>query len=149
MGRKKKLGLTIFSLLLWAQLVFSVGITVWRYWLVGTGGAELFVAESAQQVEPLLGAVDDQCPAGSYLIYFGDEAAYYYARYQLYPRSLTWSRFEREVANESILENFVSDFLAEVDSDACLLFDYLPSTPLTMGERLLVNGEQVLYVVSK
>lgn len=149
MGRKIKLGLTVFSLLLWAQLVFSVGITVWRYWLVGTGGAELFVAASMQHVEPLLGAVDDQCPAGSHLIYFGDEAAFYYARYQLYPRSLTRSRFEPKVANESILESFVGDFLAELDSDACLLFDYLPSTPLTVGERLIVNGEQVLYVVSK
>lgn len=149
MGRKKKLGLTIFSLLLWAQLVFSVGITVWRYWLVGTGGAELFVAASMQHVEPLLGAVDDQCPAGSHLIYFGDEAAFYYARYQLYPRSLAWSRFEQEIADESILESYVSDFLVELDSDTCLLFDYMPSTPLTMGERFVVNGEQVLYVVSK
>ncbi len=147
MRRKRKFGLTVLSVLLWAQLVFSVGITVWRYWLIETGEAELFVSTSPERADPLIEAVDGQCPSDMALLYLGDEVGYYYTRYQLYPMSIARIRSDWEVgADVDQIALFIEGKLTDSDRDVCLLVDHMPSGVQLQGESFPVNSRQSIYI---
>jgi hypothetical protein len=147
MRRKRKFGLTVLSILLWVQLVFSVGITVWRYWLIGTGEAELFVSTSPERTEPLIDAVDGQCPSDMPLLYLGDEVGFYYTRYKLYPKKIVRLKSDWEDgADVGQIATFIEDELTDQDRDACLLIDHMPLGLQLQGEDIPVNTRQSIYI---
>ena len=149
MGRKRKLGLTVFSILLWMQLVFSIGITVWRYWLVSTGEAELFVSASMGQIETLLVEIRDQCSSDAALFYIGDGPSYDYYRYQFFPRRVSLVRPDEEDSDFEQLAIRVDQIIQALSGDACLLFEQLPPESFYPGERIVLDGELALYIVRK
>ena len=149
MGRKKKLGLTVFSILLWAQLVFSIGITTWRYWLVSTGVAELFVSASTERIEPLLAEIRDQCSSAAALFYVGDGPSYDYYRYQFFPRRVASVRPDVEDSDFEQLALRVDQRIQALGGDACLLFEQLPPESFYPGERIILDGELALYIIRK
>jgi hypothetical protein len=148
-GRKHKLGLTVFSILLWVQLVFSIGITAWRYWLVSTGEAELFVSASMERIEPLLAEIRDQCSSAAALFYIGDGPSYDYYRYQFFPRRVALVRPGEEDSDFEQLAIRVDQSIQALGGDACLLFEQLPPESFYPGERIVIDGELALYIIRK
>ncbi len=147
MRRKRKFGLTVLSVLLWAQLGFSVGITVWRYWLIETGEAELFVSTSPERTEPLIDEVDGQCPSGMPLLYLGDEVGYYYTRYRLFSKKIARLKSDWEDgADAGQIATLIKDELTDRDKDACLLIDHMPLGLQLQGEAIPVNTRQSIYI---
>ena len=147
MDRKKKLGLTVLSLVLWAQLIFSIGITAWRFLLINRGEAELFLSVTAQQVEPLVSEVQQRCPSQETLLFLGQEANYYYARYQLFPRRLSWLRVnEARSADLQHIAGLVMNRTATVEGDVCLLADQVPDRLPLNATIMALNDKQILYI---
>jgi hypothetical protein len=145
--RSKKLGLTILSLMLWAQLIFSIGITAWRYWLVSTAEAELFVDVSSHRVEPMLIEVENSCPADATLLYIGERPSYDFARYELFPRKLPLIKpIPGDVYNQQ-LEAMIVDRADQIDGIKCLIVD-IKNLELTLpGDSFAVEGGRTLFVV--
>lgn len=147
---RKKYGLTVLSIILWAQLVFSIGITAWRYWLIQTGEAELFVSSSPTSSEPIIRAARDYCPDQADIIFLGDENSYYYTRYQLFPGKvvrLPLDRFSGLSPDEA--EELLRNHIQARSGDVCLLADRLPERIRMPGERFPVNPSQAVYVYRK
>jgi len=149
MGRRKKLALTVFSLLLWVQLIFSLGLMVWRYWLISSGDAELYVSTSARWAESLLETVEDRCPEDATLLFLGDDASFHYTRYQIHPRELTQVRVEAEENDGDRKAELLDDVLTELAADVCLLADDLPPELGSSGERIIVKDDYSLLLIKK
>ena len=148
-GRNKKLALTIISLLLWAQLVFSIGLTLWRYWLVSSGEAELFVAASPVSMNALLEETELQCPEDAKLAFLGSESNWYYVQYKLYPRRLTRYRFDSESPRSDEVKRKIDGILRQMGTGACLLVDRYPDSQPLMGQRVDVNSLHAIYIIGR
>ena len=62
MSRNRRLGLFIFSLILWIQLVLAAGLMVWRFWSISTGDSEVFVGVGpAVRTADLVDSVREHC----------------------------------------------------------------------------------------
>lgn len=136
--------------MLWAQLVFSVGLTAWRHWLIQSGEAELFVSTSPKIIEPLLNEAEENCPPEAVLFYLGDETSFYFARYQLYPAKLGRLKIDWESGYDAEqLAIFIEDELADSDRDVCLLIDNIPAGFQSADEIVYVNDRQAIHIIRK
>ena len=150
MDSKKKFGLTVLSLLLWAQLVFSVGLTVWRYWLIQSGEFDVFVSASSTVAEPLYQAAEENCPDGMDLVYLGDEPNFYYTRYRLFPKRLVRQKSDWPSGTSTAeIGELIETKLRDRTNDVCLLVDRAHSGIALQGEIVPVNSQQSLHIYRK
>lgn len=84
-------GLLLFSLLIWAQLVFGLGMTAWRYRLVAQGEADVLISGLSPRIRRLGQLARDLCPAGEEVVYLstGAQGGEVMVRYFLFPRPVT------------------------------------------------------------
>ena len=147
MRRSKKLALTVFSILLWAQLVFSIGLGLWRYLLISSGEAELFVASSPRRLDPLLEETEIYCPDDTLIAFLGDESSFYYVQYRLFPRPVARHRFDIEDPKPDEMMIEIDEILEKMNKGTCLLVDRLPASESSLAVRTAVNGEFSIYIV--
>jgi hypothetical protein len=145
--RSKKLALTVFSILLWAQLVFSIGLGLWRYLLISSGEAELFVSTSPRRLDPLLEETESYCPDDTPVAFLGDESSFYYVQYRLFPKRVARYRFDIEDPKPDEVTIRVDEVLQKMHTGACLLVDRLPANESSLAVRTEVNGEFSIYIV--
>lgn len=140
---------TVFSLLLWAQLIFSVGLLAWRYLAIFSGQFEIFVSTSPAQTDPLIELSRVRCEEESSVFYIGrSETDYFYVRYELFPQQVVglhgdWpADLSVEAVEKKLLPITKSD-----PYTGCIMVDRVLTTLPTLGERLDVNSSQYLIVI--
>ena len=142
MNSKRRLGLFLFSMILWIQLVFGIGLTFWRFWSVGTGQSEIFVGRGpAVRTEDLIDSIRQYCSDDLRILYAGfSEPHRFYVKYKLFPRTFTtlpvdWS------ANQQTYEVLrKADRAMGEDKHVCLVID---------GIRWPLSGDDDLYQVNE
>lgn len=149
MARKK--ALTIFSLLLWAQLVFAGGLMLWRYQLIASGRGEVFPTSTSAQIDSFIEFVTANCPESANIVYLKNkDFSSAYVSYTLYPRSLIdfpvdWTSLPD--ANEFISR--VSEIRGRSGATSCLMVDHYAGPVPGIGERLIFNQNQFLVALEE
>ena len=144
LSKRQKVGWLIFSVLLWAQLVFTVGLTAWRYQLVLFSGGEVYVSNVSPGTEQFAAFADQNCPENMPFAYVSSHyrgASRF--RYELYPRRPT--NLSTAVAGDPSFATAVQ--LMQADQIACLVVDYLDVAPPIVGERRVLNADQYLIIL--
>ncbi len=151
MKRSQKLGLTIFSLLLWAQLLFGVGLMFSRYRLILNGQAIVFSTNLTPEIKYFSDFTSNYCPVGApilYLTVIERGANSKYVRYEVYPNTVTrrlpeWNLPPSEDdLNEVVASVFGADF-----QTICLVADGLPVELPDVGERFTYSPSQYLIIL--
>ncbi|MBI4675646.1 MAG: hypothetical protein HY741_28715 [Chloroflexi bacterium] len=87
--------IALFALALWAQLVLSLVMTLWRYDLVLWNGFQVYPSGVPKEYDAFIEFAQQVTPADSNLVYLSPTGDRYTARfarlhYLLYPRELLW-----------------------------------------------------------
>ena len=146
--RKSRILILLFSILLWAQLIFSLGLMIKRYWSVYTREFEIFLGVSPTRTDPLIDFAQKNCPEEANLLYLGPSAAdKFYVRYQFYPRNIRSVWIDAPtVVTGALLERMFGP-QAELEAQgACLLVDRLDSSITGLVTQMQVDPEQSLFV---
>lgn len=149
MSSRRRHLVTIFSLLLWAQLIFSVGLMGWRYWAVFWGQFEVFVGTSPAQTNPLIELSRKHCEEESPIFYIGrSEPDYFFVRYQLFPHQVVGllGDWPADLGAEDV-EKRLQPILKNSPNKSCIMVDRVLTMLPTLGARLEVNSNQYLIVV--
>lgn len=150
MSKKRRIGLLLFSLVLWIQLVFTTGMMLWRFWSVSTGSSEIFLGIGpALGTAELIDSVERHCPNGQRIFYVGDhEANSFFIRYQLYPRVVS------HLSSNWTAEPIEDEILAKIESQigdneqACIMVDGITLQTPSGDERFEVNSIQSVILHS-
>jgi hypothetical protein len=140
---------TLFSLLLWAQLIFSVGLLAWRYWGIFSGQFEIFVSTSPTQTVPLIELSRDRCDEESSVYYIGSsETDYFYVRYELFPQPVVGLHgdWPADLSIEAVKKKLLP--IRKNDQyTGCIIVDRVQTTLPPLGKRFDLNSSQYLIVV--
>ena len=146
--RKSRILILLFSILLWAQLIFSLGLMGIRYWSVYASQSEIFVGVSPTRTEPLIDYAREHCPDEASLLYIGpSEADKLYVRYQFYPRRIKsiWVEPSTLVTGELVVRRFGP--WADITTDgSCLLIDRLDDSLSGFGTQMILDSEQSIIL---
>ncbi len=130
----KRKWVTLFSLLLWAQLIFSAGLTLWRYQLIFTQDWPVYPSENSPQIEQFAAFIKSICSDETTIGYVSTEFnSFARLNYELYPRP---------VHNLSSLAD--SDVRAEIAKNdiGCLIYDFAPDQQQGEGRRFGFSSNQ-------
>ncbi len=125
---------TLFSLLLWAQLIFSAGLTAWRYKLIAADNWPVYPSDNSPQPDQFAAFIKTICSDETAIGYLSAEYnSFARLNYELYPLSvhnlsgLTDNDFRAAIAENEIL---------------CLVYDYA-------SDRQQVNGRRYDFLESQ
>jgi hypothetical protein len=130
----KRKWVTVFSLLLWAQLIFSGGLTLWRYQLIHTQNWPVYPSDNSPQLDQFAAFIKTVCSDETAIGYISTEYnSFARLNYELYPRP---------VHNlSSLTENEVQTAIAE-NEIRCLVYDYASGHRQIEGSRHDFSGNQ-------
>lgn len=145
MPKRQKNKLLLLSLLLWAQMVFTVGLMAWRYRLVLFANGEVYVSYNSPGTEQFVEFADQNCPQGQPFAYLSSHyRGHARFRYGLYPRR----SFNLSTAVTQDPTFATANRLIEAEQIACLVVDYLALNLPSIGEKRALNADQYLIVLS-
>jgi hypothetical protein len=145
----------LFALLLWAQLVFGMSMTLWRHSLVLFSGWAVYPPYVESQFDDFIKLAADTCPPEATMIYLAPGSSEHTARfarlhYFLYPHSVVWwspnpaltplDRWQQVDVNEEDI-----DARIEGMGTACLLVEDLPA-PILRQKGLQIDARRHLYI---
>ncbi len=149
MPANRKWKYTLFSILLWIQLVFTVGLGLWRSWDILFGSADIYLGNPSPGVYQFIEFVDRRCPEGSYGVYVSSQfRSNNYFRYELYPiRVSRWSYDWNSASAVNEMLGQVRQFALAREAPVCLIVDHLDAEIPEAGQRSYLNENQYLIVV--
>jgi hypothetical protein len=116
---------TLFSLLLWTQLIFSGGLTLWRYQLVLTQDWPVYPSNNSPRLDPFATFIKSICSDSEGIGYISTEYnSFTRLKYELYPRPFH---------NLSDLTETELQPAIEASEIHCLVYDFAPNTRLMVG----------------
>lgn len=141
-ARVLHLGLLLFSLLLWAQLLFGVGMTAWRYRLINQGTADVLLTGISPRIRQLAQQGSEICPQDASVVYIygGKEEGDATMRYRLYPRIV------------SVIPQASARNTGELEADlresgaTCLLALGVDLGDIWPGKRVQLNEDDYILV---
>lgn len=128
--------LTIFSLFLWAQLVFSSGLTLWRYHLIYTQDWPVYPSNNSPQLEQFTLFIKSTCNNDEAIGYISNEYnSFARLNYELYPQPIyNLSHLPESSAHAIMAEKGIK----------CFVYDYASDTTTFNGTSYLYSNEQFI-----
>ncbi len=157
-GRKSKLGpdrwLAIVLLAFWAQLVFGVAMTAWRYSLILFSGWQAYPSGVPSEFDGFIQLATTSCAAPTTVVYLsppGDEYTSRFARmnYFFYPRKTIWLGLgaRKSPVSRWMPTDLSAPTLARVVGEnrvACLLVDDVTKPVPLAGGRIAFDSQRYL-----
>jgi hypothetical protein len=155
-ANKQIRGFAFFALLLWAQLIFSVGLTMWRHSLVLFSGWTAYPSGVPPTYDDFITLALQHCTSDAPAIYLSPPGDVYTARYArihyfLYPRKIIWlglgpttspvARWQPFELSADQLQQTVDNYEA-----GCLLVDDVP-TPVSLINRQRIYFDSAHYIL--
>ena len=148
-GQKRVLSL--FFMLLWGQLIFSAGMSMWRTKLIVLDNHNVFPGNISPGIGEFIAFAEENCPADSAVAYISSKYhSSVMARYDLYPMPV--SRWKVDMSSSTAmndLESRAKNTVRGSQIPLCLFVDHLGAELPEMGERIYLNSEQYLVVLSE
>lgn len=131
----------LFSLILWTQLVFTLGLTGWRYKLVLVDDWEVYISPVQPDLPPFAEFVADHCPEEQPVgvVYVQNETVA--IRRLLFPRPLfAWQTEQLDESIESTIEK---------ENISCLLIDAQETAEqfVGLGETAVYSPNRILLIL--
>ena len=126
---RRKKWVTLLSLLLWAQLIFSAGLTAWRYQLVVTQNWPIYPSDNSPQINQFAAFIKTNC-AGATAVGYRSVKYNSFARlsYELYPQPLhNLSTLTEKDAQDIIINKEIECLISEGDPDPSAISGRLAS----------------------
>ncbi len=148
MSRRRKAWYSFFFLLLWVQLIFAIGLMIWRYQLIILRDGDVYLGNTSPGLNGFIGFVDKNCPEGLAMGYLSDlYKSGEYARYDLYPRFVqplpnAW----RPPALFNSGKILIPGAPDESPPGGCLMIEYMEQRLVLAGKWLDYNANQALIV---
>lgn len=124
----------MFSLLLWAQLIFSGGLTLWRYQLILTQDWPVYPSNNSPQLSPFAAFIKTVCSNSEATGYITTEYnSFTRLNYELYPQPL-----------HNLSDLTAAELQATINDKEiyCLIYDYAPGAQLMTGVRHNFSSDQ-------
>lgn len=131
----------LFSLILWTQLIFTLGLTGWRYKLVLVDNWQVYISPVQPDLPPFAEFVADYCPEDRSIgaVYLENETVA--MRRLLFPRPLfAW---QTEPLDTSVKRTI------QQENISCLLIDDLETAErfADLGETAVYSPNRILIVL--
>ena len=151
MNRSRKKAFTIFSILLWAQLIFTGGLMLWRYQLIASGKGKVFPTSTSAQIDSFIEFVIANCPESANIVYLKSKGfSSMYVRYTLYPRSLIdFPVYGTSLPDANEFISRVAEIRGGSGATSCLMVDHYAGPVPGIGERFIFNQNQFLVVLEE
>lgn len=149
--------MAFFALLLWAQLIFSLGLTLWRHSLVFFSDWTSYPSGVPATYDEFITLALQHCPADAPTIYLSPPGDVYTARYArihyfLYPRQIVWlglgpitspvARWQPFDLSADQLQQAVNHYEA-----GCLLVEDVPTPgPLVSGQSIQFDSARYILI---
>jgi len=151
MSTGQKRTLSLFFILLWGQLIFSVGLSLWRTEVIVFENGTVFPGNNAPGIVEFIAFAEENCPGDSTVFYITSKYQdFALVRYTLYPMPVNhWTVNLSSPTALNDLRSKAMNMAKDSQMPLCLFIDYLEAELPEMGERLWLNDEQFLVILSE